>query len=70
MSTKIKELKKFYRITIWSNYEEDYNDEPYTIDYYSMDEALNAMYQYENELTLSGQKAYSVCGPEIIEAYV
>ena len=65
----MKELKNFYRITIWSHYEED-EDEPFTIDFISMEDALNAMRQYENELTLSGQKAYSVCGPDVVEAYV
>lgn len=57
---------KKYRLTVWSYYEED-SDEPYTIDYDSMPDALNAKEQYENELTLAGQQAYSVVGPEIIE---
>lgn len=58
--------KKVYRLTIWSHYEDD-NDEPYTIDYNSMDEALNAMILYEDEVTLCGQHAYSVSYPEVLE---
>ena len=65
----MKVLKKFYRLTVWSHYEED-GDEPYTVDYNSMDEALNARYQYDNELTFYGSHAYSTCGPEVVEAYV
>ena len=57
---------KVYRLTVWSYYEEDDAD-PYTVDYYSMPDALNAKEQYENELTLAGQHAYSVVGPDIIE---
>ena len=57
---------KVYRLTVWSCYEEDDSD-PYTVDYDSMPDALNAKEQYENELTLSGQHAYSIVGPDIIE---
>ena len=62
----LKQKNKKYRLTIWSHYEED-EAEPYTVDYDSMPDALNAKEQYENELTLSGQHAYSVCGPDVIE---
>lgn len=59
---------KIYRLTIWSNFEEDQNSEqPYTVDYSSMEDALNAYEQYNQEILLSGQKAYGVCGPDIIE---
>ena len=62
----LKQKNKKYRLTIWSHYEED-QAEPYTVDYDSMPDALNAKEQYENELTLSDQHAYSVVGPDIIE---
>ena len=65
MEEKKKEIKKIYRLTVWSHYEED-SDEPYTVDFDSMPDALNAKEGYESELTLSGQHAYSVCGPGVI----
>lgn len=59
---------KVYRLTIWSNFEEDVDDEqPYFIDYSYMLDALNAKEQYSNQLLLSGQHAYFVCGPDIVE---
>ena len=62
----LKQKTKKYRLTVYSNYEED-EAEPYTVDYDTMPDALNAKEQYENELTLSGQHAYSVVGPDVIE---
>lgn len=62
----LKQKNKKYRLTIWSHYEED-EAEPYTVDFDTMPDALNAKEQYENELTLAGQHAYSVCGPDLIE---
>lgn len=62
----LKQKNKIYRLTVYSHYEED-ESEPYTVDCDSMPDALNAKEQYENELTLSGQHAYSVVGPDIIE---
>ncbi|MBR2388080.1 MAG: hypothetical protein IKB02_04860 [Clostridia bacterium] len=57
-----------YRLTIWSNFEEDQEDEqPFELDYSSMEDALNAYYQYDNEVLLSGQKAYAVAGPTVVE---
>ena len=61
-----KTKNKKYRLTVYSHYEED-EAEPYTVDYDSMPDALNAKEQYENEVTLSGQQAYSVIGPDLIE---
>ena len=62
----LKQKNKKYRLTVYSHYEED-EPEPYTVEYDSMPDALNAKEQYENELTLAGQHAYSVVGPEVIE---
>lgn len=61
----MKVLKKIYRLTVWSHYEED-SPEPYTVDYDSMPDALNASYSYKSEMTISGSRAYSVCGPDVI----
>lgn len=59
---------KVYRLTIFSNFEEDAHEEqPYFLDYSSMEDALNAFDQYSSELLLSGQKAYSVIGPDVVE---
>ena len=71
MEEKKKEIKKIYRLTVWSHYEED-DGEPYYVDFDSMPDALNAKEGYESELTLSGQRAYSVCGPDIVpeEQYI
>lgn len=71
MEEKKKENEKIYRLTVWSHYEED-DGEPYHVDFDSMPDALNAKEQYESELTLSGQNAYSVCGPDIVpkEQYI
>lgn len=60
-------MKKVYRLTIWSFFEEDQGEDPYVIDYFSMEDALNAREQYSSELLLSGQHAYGVCGPDILE---
>ena len=62
----LKQKTKKYRLTVYSHYEED-DPEPYTVDFDLMPDALNAKEQYENELTLAGQRAYSVCGPDVIE---
>ena len=57
-----------YRLTIWSNFEEDKDDDqPFELDYFSMEDALNAYYQYDNEVLLSGQKAYCIVGPVVVE---
>ena len=71
MEEKKKEIKKIYRLTVWSHYEED-DGELYYVDFDSMLDALNAKEGYESELTLSGQRAYSVCGPDIVpeEQYI
>lgn len=58
--------KKIYRLVVCSHYEED-DDVPYIVDFDTMSDALNALDQYENELTLSGQHAYSVAGPLVME---
>ena len=57
-----------YRLIIWSNFEEDQEDEqPFELDYSSMEDALNAYNQYDNEILLSGQKAFFVVGPTVVE---
>lgn len=61
----ISQPNVIYRLTVYSNYEED-SDDPYTVDYNSMDEALNAKISYESELTLCGQHAYLVVGPDVV----
>lgn len=59
---------KVYRLTIWSNFEEDQDSEqPYFLDYSFLDDALNAYDQYSSERLLSGQLAYCVCGPSVEE---
>lgn len=58
---------KIYRLTIWSHFEEDQEDMPYTLDFSSMDSAFNAYNQYSEEILLSGQRAYSVVGPYVLE---
>lgn len=65
MEEKKKEIKKIYRLTVWSHYEDD-DGEPYYVDFDSMPDALNAKEGYESELTLSGQQAYLVVGPDVI----
>ena len=61
----MKILKKIYRFTVWSHYEED-SDEPYTVDFNFIEDARNAYLQYDSELTLSGSRAYSVIGPDVV----
>ena len=68
----MKQLKKFYRLTVWL-IDEEYDDdeyEPQVIDYNTMEEAVSAYYQYYDEYTISGSHAYSVSGPDVIESYV
>ena len=65
MEEKKKEIEKIYRLTVWSHYEED-SGEPYFVDFDSEIDAYNAKFSYESELTLYGQHAYSVCGPDVI----
>ena len=57
-----------YRLTIWSNFEEDQEDEqPFELDFCTLENALKAYHQYDNEVLLSGQKAYVVVGPVVVE---
>lgn len=57
-----------YRLTFWSNFEEDQDSEqPYIFDYSSMEDALNAYDQYSSECLLSGQHDYCVCGLSVEE---
>lgn len=59
---------RVYRLTIFSNFEEDaLEEQPFYLDYSSMEDALNAFKQYSDEVLLSGQKAYGVCGPAVVE---
>ena len=62
----MKFIKKVYRLTVWSQYEED-GDEPYYVDFDTKHEAFKQRYSYESELTMSGSRAYSVCGPDLVD---